>query len=159
LKKVFKNNFWILIHFFALFAFVIIRACILPIIPDEAFSYFFYVEPKTIFSPDTQIDTNNHYLNSILSIFSVKTFGLSKLAFRLPNVLSFVFYYFYAYKIASFSKNLGLKWIGLIALTSIYPILEFFSLSRGYGISFALLLAMIFHCMAISMTTRNIEYG
>ncbi len=143
-----RNHPFVLFHFFVLFAFVVVRASFVPIVSDEAFTYFLYVEPETVFPPHAQADANNHYLNSLLSIWSIKLFGLNALAFRLPNVLSFIIYYFSAVKIAQLSK---LKWqfyVTLLGFTSIYPILEFFSLSRGYGISFALLLLSIYQTVA-----------
>jgi hypothetical protein len=142
------NNPWVLIHFALLFIFILLRAIHVPLVADEAFTFFLYVEPETVFFPAAQIDANNHYLNSLLSIGSIKLFGTSLFAFRLPNVLSFVIYYFAAYKIAQYSVEKWRFWIALIAFTSIYPLLEFFSLSRGYGISFAFLLTAIYHTMA-----------
>lgn len=148
MKRLWSNNALLVLHFMLLFSFVIVRAVCVPLVSDEAFTFFLYVEPETVFYPAAQVDANNHYLNSLLSIWSMKLFGVHVFTFRLPNVLSFIIYYFAAFKIAQFSKS---KWqfcVTLLGFTSIYPILEFFSLSRGYGISFALLLLSIYQVLA-----------
>jgi len=134
-------------HFSLLLVFIVFRACVVPIIPDEALTFFLYVDSETVVGSKAVLDANNHYLNSILSIFSTKLFGLSAFTFRLPNVLFFVLYYYAVYKIASMQQSRFLFWSGLIAFTSVYPVLEFFSLSRGYGMSFALLLFLVYQCM------------
>ena len=148
MKALWSNNPWVLLHFLLLFIFIIIRAFLVPLVSDEAFTYFLYVEPETVFYPAAQVDANNHYLNSLLSIWSMKLLGVSAFAFRLPNVLSFVIFYFSAFKIAELSKSKWQFYVALIGFTSIYPILEFFSLSRGYSISFAFLLLAIYQVMA-----------
>jgi hypothetical protein len=139
-----RKSPWVSLHFILLLFFVIYRAIHVPLVSDEAFTFFLYVESETVFYPAAQVDANNHYLNSLLSIWSMKLFGINAFAFRFPNVLSFVLYYFGAFKIAQFSLEKWRFWIVLIGFTSIYPLLEFFSLSRGYGISFALLLYSIY---------------
>lgn len=148
-------NPWLALHFLLIFSFVFIRAVLVPIVPDEAFTFFLYVEPETVFYPAAQVDANNHYLNSILSIWSTKLFGLNALSFRLPNVLAFLVYYYSAYKIATFIVQKWKFWVAILAVTSIYPLLEFFSLSRGYGLSFALLLLTIYQSMRYLDDKRN----
>ena len=148
-------NPWLALHFLLIFSFVCIRAVLVPIVPDEAFTFFLYVEPETVFYPAAQVDANNHYLNSILSIWSTKLFGLNAFNFRLPNVLAFLVYYYSAYKIASIFSQKRKFWVAILAFTSIYPLLEFFSLSRGYGLSFALLLLAIYQSMRYLYYKRN----
>jgi hypothetical protein len=148
MKALWSKNPWVLLHFLLLFVLVIIRAFLVPLVSDEAFTYFLYVEPETVFYPAAQVDANNHYLNSLLSIWSMKLLGANIFAFRLPNVLSFVIFYFSAFKISEFSKSKWQFYVTLFGFTSIYPVLEFFSLSRGYGISFAFLLLAIYQVLA-----------
>lgn len=155
--KIWINHPLVVLHFFVLFAFVIVRAIFVPIVSDEAFTYFLYVEPQTILPPNVQVDANNHYLNSLLSIGSIKLFGLSAFSFRLPNVLAFVLFYFSSFKIASFFDEKWKFWVSLIALNSIYPLIEFFSLARGYGLSFALLLFGIYQTMAYFDDKKNLR--
>ena len=148
-------NPWLALHFLLIFSLVCIRAVLAPIVPDEAFTFFLYVEPETVFYPAAQVDANNHYLNSILSIWSTKLFGLNAFSFRLPNVLAFLVYYYSAYKIASFFSQKWKFWVAILAFTSIYPLFEFFSLSRGYGLSFALLLLTIYQGMRFVDDKKN----
>lgn len=139
-----KKQKWAVASYFGLlFSFLVIRAITVPLIPDEAFTYFLYVEPGNFLAPAAQADANNHLLNSVLSYLSASTFGHSTFALRIPNLLFFGLYFFAAYKLAQYKKSPTSFWIVLISLTTIYPILEFFSLSRGYGMSYALLLYAI----------------
>jgi hypothetical protein len=155
MRALWSRNPWVMLHFMLLFVFVVIRAIYVPLVSDEAFTYFLYVEPETVFYPAAQVDANNHYLNSLLSIWSIKLFGTNAFAFRLPNVLSFAIFYFSAFKISAFSKSKWQFYVTLFGFTSIYPILEFFSLSRGYGISFALLLLAIYQLLALYSDKKN----
>lgn len=155
--KLWRNHPVVMLHFFVLFAFVVVRAIFVPIVSDEAFTYFLYVEPETVFPPHAQVDANNHYLNSLLSIWSIKLFGLSAFSFRLPNVLVFILFYFSSFKIASFFDEKWKFWVALIAFNSIYPIIEFFSLSRGYGLSFALLIFGIYQTIAYLDDKKNLR--
>ena len=136
-----KGHKWaVALYFVLLFCFLVIRAYSVPLLPDEAFTYFLYVEPITFFAPTAQVDANNHLLNSVLSFISTGLFGHSTFALRIPSLLFALLYFYATFRLA---KNLPDKlsfWLTIIALNSIYPVLEFHSLSRGYGMSFALLM-------------------
>ena len=140
--------------FLLLWIIVWLRAALVPVVPDEVFSYFLYGESGFYFPPEAQIDANNHVVNSFLTHVSVSCFGHSLLAIRLPNVLCFVVYFV---SIVGISKQLPTKggfWISLFSFSGIFYLLEFFSLSRGYGMSFAFLLLGIWQLMVLQKQFR-----
>lgn len=131
------------VYFLLLLALIIARAILVPFISDEAQTYFLYIDSGTSFGKYATIDANNHVLNSVLSTFSIELFGLNPFAMRLPNVLAFILFFFSTVSISKRLSSSILKVVFITVLTSIFPILEFFSLCRGYGISFALLMLCI----------------
>jgi hypothetical protein len=135
-----EHKLIVALYFVLLFCFIVVRSITVPLLPDEAFTYFLYVEPATFFAPAAQMDANNHLLNSILSFCSAELFGHSTFTLRLPNLLFALLYFFSSYRIAKYQSTKLSFWITLIALNSVYPVIEFLSLSRGYGMSYALLL-------------------
>jgi hypothetical protein len=81
-------------------------------------------------------------------------FGAEQIWIRLPNVLSFLIYGFFAVRITNELKSGLLRWLTLIAiLTAVFP-LEFFSLARGYAMSLAFLLGAVFHGAEYLRTTK-----
>lgn len=135
-----EHKLIVALYFVLLFCFIVVRSITVPLLPDEAFTYFLYVEPATFFAPAAQMDANNHLLNSILSFCSAELFGHSTFTLRLPNLLFALLYFFSSYRLAKYQSTKLAFWITLIALNSVYPVIEFLSLSRGYGMSYALLL-------------------
>ena len=138
-----RNQWTVAIFFLLLFSFLLLRAWQVPLLPDEAFTYFLYAEPATFFAPDAQEDANNHLLNSILSSISLKLFGHNTLVMRIPSLLFALLYMHASYLLAKRQPNLVLFWLTLLGFNLIYPIVEFHALARGYGMSFSLLLYAI----------------
>jgi len=88
---------------------------------------------------------NNHFLNTFLiNLFSF-FFGDSLFVARLPNVLAFLVYAFFSYKIVS--KYLP-NFVGVACFFLLFCnpfLLDFFSLARGYGLSFACMIAALYY--------------
>ncbi len=132
---------------FAAWATVWFKALYIPVTHDELASAVYY--PKfsiwdLMMYPDPW--PNNHILNSILTKILLHFFGTNQVVLRLTNVLGFGIYAYAAFQICRllFPRN---PWAmpGLYALMLLNPfLLDFFSLSRGYGLSasFVLLSAM-----------------
>jgi len=144
-----KDNYILWACFAVLWTLVWIRAINVPVLPDEVFSYFLYGEPGYYFQPKAQLDANNHLVNSVLTHLSVKTFGASLLSIRLPNVLCFIVYFISILGISKQQTTKGGFWITFVSFSGIFYLLEFFSLSRGYGMSFAFLLLAIWQLMRL----------
>ena len=102
---------------------------------DESLSYI-----RFIFTSDPLAigDTNNHLLNSILMYGSSKLFGASELALRLPNLVSYLVYAYFTFKVLESVKNFEVRLLGYFMLNAIPFVLDFFALARGYGLALSL---------------------
>ena len=89
-----------------------------------------------------QGSANTQYLNSLLTWCSGKLFTDNLFFHRLPNVLAFVLYLWASFSI---SKNTLKKnfLLGVILLNCFPFVLDFFSISRGYGLSLGFCLSGI----------------
>lgn len=127
------------------FVFLILRAIYVPLAHDEIATFYYYVQTLQI-NPlsGAHPDANNHILNSLLSGISHKLFGYSVLAVRLPNLISFLIYAFFVFKIGDFFKNKIVTWGFYLGM--LFPIyfIQFFALNRGYGMSMAFLMGAIY---------------
>lgn len=153
-----RERFLIFGYFLFLMVLLILRAVDVPLTPDEAFSYFLYVEPGYFTEPQAQVDANNHLLNSFLSWCSTQFFSHDTLFLRLANILAFPIFFFSNLGIARQKNNKLHFWIALITLNSVYAIFEFFSLSRGYGLSFAFLSLAIYQLFLFQKDFKSIRY-
>lgn len=127
-----------------LFAYVVARAILVPITYDEAATFFHYINLERFWPGTSHWDANNHILNSALTLVSFKLFGSSEVALRLPNVLSAILYLVFALKFSQNVKHRLLAWLLFLSLVCNQFILAFLGLSRGYGLSLALLIAALY---------------
>ena len=117
----------------------------MPITIDEAATFFHYIHLGKFWPGIAHWDANNHVLNSLLSWLSYSAFGNSELAIRLPNVLAGVLYFYYAYKLSFQVSNKRLRWSLFLALACSRFVIEFFALTRGYGMSMAFMMVGVFY--------------
>ncbi len=127
-----------------LFVYVVLRAVLIPITIDEAATFFHYINLGKIWPGEAHWDANNHVLNSLLTWVSYKAFGDSEIALRIPNVLAGLLYLIFAYKLSFQIDRKLLRWALFLSLACSRLVLEFFSLTRGYGLSLGLLLTATF---------------
>ncbi len=121
---------------------IVYKACTIPITHDEvatAVHYSRYSAWEIMMYPDNW--PNNHILNTLLTKFNLAVFGQEKIVVRLASMLSWVLAAFGIHKILK-------KWIrhpltclafSLFFVSFLYS-LDFYSLSRGYAMSNALLI-------------------
>ena len=155
------SNYWFYPAAVTLFLVVALRAILVAPYMDEIFTFFTYIESGSFQPGYAHIDANNHLLNSFLAHVSFLAFGDEMWSIRLPNVLSFLLYLFAVNKIRlSFNDTLMGNAFALCMLSSMY-LLSFFSLSRGYGISLALLTysCYCFINLTYKPTTRSVYHG
>jgi hypothetical protein len=88
--------------------------------------------------------TNNHILNTVLIKYCEQFFGSSELMLRLPNIAACLLYIVYAIKLLR-KMAPALLIPGFIILMVNIHLVDFFSLARGYGLSFAFMLMSIYH--------------
>lgn len=129
---------------------IIYKAMAIPITHDEVATlvhYYKYSIWEIMMYPDPW--PNNHILNTLLVKGSIYLFGQEQWAGRLPNMLSFLFYFYAAFRIVQLLfKQDNVLFLSGLALFVFNPfLLDFFSLCRGYGMSNALLLCSAMFCL------------
>jgi hypothetical protein len=121
----------------------ILRAAIIDITWDETTTYLTYVLPglKEAFTVNQSL--NNHILNSLLVRFFCFISGAqyNEFIIRLPNILGYIVYIYFAYLIARQSKY---SFLVFTLFISNYYINEFAGLARGYGLATAFITAAIY---------------
>lgn len=141
-----KKNKWFKIYFIVLSLFVflitIVRSIKMSITFDEALTYLNFVNHK--WSWTSQTIANNHLLNTIFIMLLTKITNLrfNEFIMRIPNLIFYIVYIIYTYKISKLYKN---KFIVVNVLLLNYATNEFFGLARGYGIASAFVLIAIYY--------------
>lgn len=153
--KIVKENLFFISLFLFLFAYVLLRALWVPAYHDEINTFFTYVQTGEFQPFHSFIDQNNHILNTTFSHLFFLLFGENILVLRLANVLSFIMYMFFVWKIAKTfqSKLLSYAWFVTMGM-SLY-LISFFSLSRGYGMSIAFFTASVYYLIDYKTSFSN----
>lgn len=141
--------------------YLILRAYLVPFLHDEIMTYWFYIETGKYLPFTFKINAdaaNNHVLNSLLTRFFYLIFGSAPFVLRLANLLFIPVYCFFAYKIADTLKNKQLSLLFWLCILLIHTIVDFLALSRGYGMSFALLLGCIWYLIRVMQTGKTVNY-
>lgn len=126
--------------------YLLLRIYNIPILNDEAISFFLYVDHGIFWPWGGRPDTNNHLLNTALTSMFCKVFGASAITLRLANVLGFLVYTIGCIKLA-LRQRAFLHGLAILLCLQGSPIfLEYFGYSRGYGLSFACLI-MLINCL------------
>jgi hypothetical protein len=137
------------------FAYVLIRAIVLGVTYDEAWTINTFV-PLTLrniflFNP---CDANNQILNTLLIKACFAFDKHSLFIARLPNVLAFVIFAYFNFKIVNGLSNKFLG-ISLFIILILNPfVLDFFSLARGYGLALAFQAGSIYYVLQFNEKIR-----
>ncbi len=126
------------------FIYILIRCFLVPISHDEAATFFHYIVSENFLPYLAHWDANNHLLNSALMYPMYKVFGAELIWLRLPNLLAFTLYAYFAYKLVQKLQGNALKMISFIALITATLVVEFFGQMRGYGLSLGFLMAGLY---------------
>lgn len=118
------------------------RAVHVPLTYDEASSFDRYVNADLPALLDFASATN-HLLNSVLTKAAYVVLGDRPWVLRLPNVLAGWAYLALVVSLAGRLRIAVLGLAGLIVLASNPYLLDYFALSRGYGLAMALLMASV----------------
>ncbi len=134
------------------------KAIVIPITHDELATiihYYRFSVWEIMMYPDPW--PSNHILNTLLTKLSMNLFGMEQWAARLPNVLSFLLYFYAAWRICrQLLKENNLLFFSALSWFLFNPfLLDFFSLCRGYGLSNALMLLAAMHCLEGFMQQRE----
>lgn len=130
----------------ALLAYTITRAITVSFSWDESWTYSHHVLPGMFYQEAyDKMGGNHHLLNVWLMWGSMKLFGESELALRLPNLLAHVIYLLASAGIALRSRSVVVA-IGAFLIINIHPyLLDFFSLARGYGLACGWMMLALYH--------------
>lgn len=131
------------------FLFVILRAARVPIVHDEAMTFFMYVDTGRFLPFRAHWDAANHLLCTALGWAAVKAFGVHLFALRLPSVLAFVLYAAYVRLWGLRLRGPVVRWCFWAAMLGMPFLLDFFSLFRGYGLGMALWLMALYGLCAL----------
>lgn len=144
---------------FLLVVYAALRAWYVPVVYDEVFTFINYVVSGGFQPYYALLDANNHVVNSALTHVSFLMFGEHQFALRLPNLLALIIFLFYLIRMREMFAD---KWLWLtffVSVTMIHYLFDFFSVSRGYGLSFAFLTAAIYYAWKCGQTRQLIHYG
>ncbi len=142
---------------FLLWIYIWARAICVPLIYDEIATFFHYIHTNSFLPFHSHADANNHLLNSVLTWFSYQLLGSSPLVLRLPNILTFPLYAWFVFR---FGRQLQLpiiRWIFILSMLFVHNFLEFFSLTRGYGMSMAFLMGSCWYlnCLIFRFSVKD----
>lgn len=149
MKKISIENVVFLILSLGLAAYTFIRAAGSSITHDEVGNYLGYSIYSVIdIIRFTNLQLGNHVLNSLLVKLSTEIFGVSEFTLRLPNLIAHLFYLWFSWKIIRvLTKDKFIAIAGFI-LVNVNPyLLDFFSLSRGYGLEISMMVIGIYLLM------------
>lgn len=137
------------------FAYILIRSYSVPLVNDEARTFFLYNEPGR-FQPWYALwDAANHLLCTTLAQVCYLCFGPAAWSLRLPSVLAFALYAWYTWRWGRLLQHRVVRWSFLAAMLFTPTLIEFFSLYRGYGLGIAFLLMALYHLVRTAATGKR----
>lgn len=137
------------------FVYLVLRASFVPFTFDESATFFHFVHRGDFWFFTSLPDANNHFINTLLTYVSYHIFGSSKLALRIPNLLSAIIFLYYLFRSSMFIKNIPARWTTILSIMFAHFFVEFFALSRGYGLSMAFIFGAFYHLMNFSTSRSN----
>jgi hypothetical protein len=137
----------------------------LPMTIDECTTYYMLVEMKSnwqvLFDMKSFDTANNHILNTYFARIGYFFFGQTEIALRWGSLLAHVIYLFFSWKLSKKLTESSWFSLGIFVAMNVNPyMLDFFSLSRGYGIMLAMIVASLYYfyenkiwksCIAIAL--------
>jgi hypothetical protein len=133
----------------ALFAFLVVRAIVIPMTVDETHTVLIQIakDVHEIVTFEKDAYTNNHIFNTLCIKFLVFITGMNtNLLVRLPNLLIFLVGYYFGIKLLRqvANDNILLVALGIVLLFCNPYYLDFCSLARGYGMNVNFAIASVF---------------
>lgn len=133
------DRLWFMGLAFVVFAYVVVRAVMVPMVHDEATSFIAYAQSGRFLPFASMWDANNHFLNSLCGSVGYRLSGLHPLALRWASVLSYALHAWCAWRLGGRIERRAVRWLLWAALLTCPFLLDFFSLFRGYAPAVALL--------------------
>jgi hypothetical protein len=133
-------------------AFAALRAARVPLTYDEAASYIRYIDTSVPSMFDTSALSifsfevaTNHFLNTLSTKASYLVAGGSEIALRLPNLIGYAMFLGFSLLILQRYVRPLIATAGFLLLNLNPYMLDFFTLSRGYGLSLGFLMGSLFY--------------
>jgi hypothetical protein len=124
-------------------AFLVRRAVRVPLTYDEAASYLKFVRADA-FSLFNFTWATNHFLSTVLARLFCLAGGDNELMLRMPSLIGYGVYVWFSVLILRGVSNRAIALAGLLLLNLNPYLLDYFALSRGYGLWFGLQMAMLY---------------
>lgn len=141
IRFVFTYRFFIL--GFLLTLYLLVRALLVPPLHDEIATLFYFVETGDILNDFTNLDANNHLFNSYLGRLLYLLFEPNLFVYRLPNILAFLLFFYSSIQIFKGITDKKTQFLAVFALSATPFIIEYFALTRGYGLGMSFMLFML----------------
>jgi len=138
------------------FCFVALRAARVSFTYDEAAAFIRYIDTSTPSNFNTNLLSifnfevaTNHFLNTALTKVSYVIGGATEFGLRMPNLIGYALYLGFAALILRRVSSPLIALAGLLLLNLNPYVLDFFALSRGYGLSLGLLMGAVLFALRI----------
>jgi len=140
-------------------AFVVARAIRVSLTYDEAAAYIRYIAPNVLPEFDAgplaifnfEVATN-HFLSTALTKLAVLVAGSSELALRLPALAGYAMHLWFSTRLLRRLTSPAIAVAGLLLLNLNPYLLDFFALSRGYGLSIGLMMGALYYFFSGRLT-------
>jgi hypothetical protein len=156
-----KSITWLVMLSCLLFAYVAVRAVVVPITWDEAFNYLEFTRKGVLlpFGHFRAMAANNHYLNTWLTYLATAVLGVSELTLRLPALMAYALFLYYTARLCNELSSPLLRVSAFIVLNGNPYVLDFFALSRGYGLAYGLLAGSLWYLYRFFQADLQVRYS
>lgn len=151
-----RNLYWFL--FIVVWTYIWLRAAFTQLTHDETATFFRFIQLGKFLPYSLEDSATNHILNSFFSYIFYSLFGTQPLALRLANILSFPVFLYFLIKLAGLLQQRYQRILFVVVLISLHNFVEFFAMSRGYGLSMALLAAALWHLIHSLRQAQTKDY-
>jgi hypothetical protein len=127
-----------------IWGYIILRSIYVPLVHDEASTFYHYIHVAEFIPGEAHWDANNHILNTAISILFYHWLGAEEWVLRLGNILFFPLYAFFIFLISKKLSGNFVKLGFILVMLTIHGVIEFFGYTRGYGMSMSLMLGAIY---------------
>ena len=138
--------------------FVAARALLVPLTYDEAASYLRYISQDFLAVFNFEVATN-HFLNTLPTKLVSIIAGDSELALRLPSLAGYGLYLSFSVLILRSISERPVAIAGFVLLNLNPYLLDYFALSRGYGLSLGCLMGALFFFLRFASRRVSGESG
>jgi len=130
-----------------LFGYVATRAALIPITWDEVYNYLEFTRKGTLlpFGHFRAMAANNHWLNTWLTWLTTSALGVAELTLRIPALVAYGLYLYHTARLSTVLSSPLQRASAFVVLNGNPYMLDFFSLSRGYGLAYGLMAGSLWH--------------